>query len=77
MAYDNNSGGGFGGGERVMHQAGDSDGCTGGWLCSQCQKPIEKLPFKPDPARLNQLKCRDCHQKSRDQYGGGGGGRRF
>ena len=67
MAFNNN--GSFG--ERKMYQ--------GNWKCSECGKEITQLPFEPDPARLSQLKCRDCHQKSRDSFGGGqrGGGRRF
>ena len=48
--------------ERQTHKAGDADGCTGGWTCSKCQAAIEELPFKPDPARVGQLLCRDCHR---------------
>ena len=44
---------------------------SGNWKCSECGKEITELPFQPDENRLNQLKCRDCHQKSRDQFGGG------
>jgi ribosomal protein L37AE/L43A len=52
----------------VMHKAGDEDGCTGGWSCSKCGAAIEELPFKPDPARLNQLLCRDCHRARNQSF---------
>lgn len=45
----------------------------GNWKCSKCGKEITQLPFDPDPSRLDQLQCRDCHQKNRDSYRGGGG----
>jgi CxxC-x17-CxxC domain-containing protein len=45
----------------------------GNWKCSKCGRDITSLPFEPDPARLGQLQCRDCHQKSRDSFRGGGG----
>ena len=51
MAYDNN--------ERQMHQ--------GSWTCSKCGASITELPFEPDPSRLDQLTCRDCHRKDRPQ----------
>jgi formate-dependent nitrite reductase cytochrome c552 subunit len=54
--------------QRVMHKAGDEDGCTGGWSCSKCGAAIEELPFKPDPARLNQLLCRDCHRARNQSF---------
>lgn len=47
----------------------------GNWKCAECGKEITQLPFQPDENRINQLKCRDCHQKSRNSFGGGGGGR--
>lgn len=43
--------------ERQMHQ--------GNWTCGECGGAITELPFEPDPARLSQLKCRDCHRKGR------------
>ncbi len=49
--------------ERVWHQAGDADGCTGDWKCAKCGKAIDRLPFPPDQARLGQLLCRDCHKE--------------
>ncbi|MFQ5662048.1 MAG: hypothetical protein ACE5F2_02240 [Candidatus Paceibacteria bacterium] len=39
-------------GPRQMHQ--------GNWKCSSCSGDITELPFEPDPARADQLKCRDC-----------------
>lgn len=58
MAFDNNRRP-F---ERQMFQ--------GNWQCSQCSAPITQLPFEPDPARLNQLLCRDCHATKRRSFGG-------
>ncbi|MEK7566722.1 MAG: hypothetical protein AAB527_01125 [Patescibacteria group bacterium] len=65
MAYDNNFG------ERKMYQ--------GNWKCAKCGAEITQLPFEPDPARLGQLQCRDCHRKTRDSFRGGDsrGGRNF
>lgn len=37
----------------------------GNWTCSKCGNPITKLPFQPDPSRLDQLTCRDCFRESR------------
>lgn len=54
--------------ERVMHKAGDSDGCAGGWTCSKCGNEIAELPFAPDPNRLSQLLCRDCHRAARQSF---------
>ncbi|MEK7110239.1 MAG: hypothetical protein AAB759_01210 [Patescibacteria group bacterium] len=54
--------------ERVMHKAGDADGCTGEWACSKCGAKIDQLPFAPDPSRLGQLKCRDCHKASMGNF---------
>ncbi len=51
--------------ERVVHKAGDADGCTGGWVCSKCKAPIETLPFPPDPARMDRLLCNDCWRAER------------
>jgi len=33
----------------------------GNWKCGKCAKEINELPFNPDPSRLAQLTCRDCH----------------
>ena len=41
----------------------------GNWKCSKCNNPITQLPFQPDPTRLDQLTCRDCH-KARQNNGG-------
>ncbi len=66
MAYeDNNNRGGF---QREMVQ--------GSWTCSKCGAEIKELPFQPDPSRLGQLLCRDCHRE-RQQNFRGGSGRRF
>ncbi|MBT3282738.1 hypothetical protein HN375_01080 [bacterium] len=42
-------------GPRQMHQ--------GDWKCAGCGGAITELPFEPDPARADQLKCRDCFRK--------------
>jgi CxxC-x17-CxxC domain-containing protein len=44
---------------------------TGNWKCSKCGKEITELPFEPDPARLDQLLCRDCHRERRQAFRGG------
>ncbi|OGY64843.1 MAG: hypothetical protein A3A04_01885 [Candidatus Harrisonbacteria bacterium RIFCSPLOWO2_01_FULL_40_28] len=51
MAYDQNNSG-F---QRQMYK--------GNWKCAKCGGEITELPFNPDPARLNQLQCRKCHQE--------------
>jgi CxxC-x17-CxxC domain-containing protein len=56
MAYDDNQGG-F---QRKMYQ--------GNWKCSKCGKEITELPFDPDPSRLDQLLCRDCHREKRQTF---------
>jgi len=35
----------------------------GDWKCAKCAKAITELPFEPDPSRLDQLLCRDCHRE--------------
>ncbi len=65
MAFDNQEGG-F---NRVMHSAGDADGCAGNWSCSKCPAKIDKLPFTPDPNRLNELLCVDCHRARKQSFG--------
>ena len=52
MSFNRNDGGaGF---QRQMFK--------GDWKCSKCNGPITELPFNPDPSRLDQLLCRDCHR---------------
>lgn len=41
---------------------------SGKWVCSSCQTEISELPFEPDPARLNQLLCRDCHRQRASKF---------
>ena len=59
MAYQQNDGG-F---QRKMYQ--------GDWKCSKCGGEIKELPFQPDPDRLDQLLCRDCHREKRMSFRGG------
>jgi len=51
--------------EREMHK--------GNWACAQCGASITELPFEPDPSRVDQLKCRDCHRKGREERSDRGG----
>jgi len=55
----------FGGEQRQMHQ--------GNWQCSQCNSSITELPFEPDPSRINQLLCKNCHRERKQSFGGGEG----
>ncbi|MFH1867083.1 MAG: hypothetical protein ABIJ81_03310 [Patescibacteria group bacterium] len=36
-----------------------------GIKCANCGTDVTQLPFQPDPARLNTIRCRDCLRKSR------------
>lgn len=40
----------------------------GDWKCAECGAPITELPFEPDPSRMDQLRCRDCHRKRRASF---------
>ena len=60
MAFNDN------GSERQMVQ--------GDWQCSSCGNAITELPFRPDPDRVQNLKCRDCFKPRQQRMGGGGGG---
>ena len=57
MSDDRNNQQGF---SKPMHK--------GNWACSGCGNAITELPFEPDPAKLNQLKCKACYRS-----GGNGG----
>lgn len=35
--------------------------------CCDCGTPITQLPFPPDPARLDSVRCQDCMRKFRKQ----------
>ena len=48
----------------------------GDWKCCECGTAITELPFEPDPARVDTLKCRECHKKSMPKRSFGGNGRR-
>ncbi len=65
MAFERNNGGMGGGNFQRQMFSGD-------WKCSKCAGPIKELPFQPDPARLDQLLCRDCHRQNapRRDFGG-------
>jgi len=47
----------FNNGERPKHE--------GNWKCGKCGRAITSLPFKPNPERLDQLKCLDCFKAER------------
>lgn len=53
MAFQNR----YGDFERKMYK--------GEWKCAKCGTAITELPFNPDPSRIDQLQCRDCHRQSR------------
>ncbi|MEK7211104.1 MAG: hypothetical protein AAB731_00550 [Patescibacteria group bacterium] len=38
--------------------------------CCDCGAPIDKLPFNPDPARLDSIRCRECLRNRKPSYGG-------
>ena len=40
----------------------------GNWTCGKCSAEIKELPFEPDPSRLDQLLCRDCHRQRRQDF---------
>ena len=48
----------------------------GNWTCGKCGTAITELPFEPNPERLDELKCFDCHKKAREARGGGNRGSR-
>lgn len=69
MANDEN-----GGGSSDANQDGSASPSQGGFqkpmydvdeVCAQCGTQITKLPFPPNPARKNELKCVDCYRQSR------------
>ncbi len=35
--------------------------------CRDCGTSITQLPFQPDPARLESIRCQDCMRKFREQ----------
>lgn len=35
--------------------------------CRDCGTPITQLPFNPDPARLDSIRCQDCMRRFREQ----------
>lgn len=59
-----NSGGrGFGGYNRAPRPMVDVSALN--IKCADCGAAVTQLPFQPDPARLNTIRCRDCLRKSR------------
>jgi CxxC-x17-CxxC domain-containing protein len=58
MDFQRNDNGGFS--QRKTYQ--------GDWKCSKCSAAITELPFEPDPNRLGQLLCRDCHRERRQSF---------
>lgn len=42
----------------------------GDWKCSKCGTAITELPFDPDPSRLDQLLCRNCHREKTQSFRG-------
>ena len=58
MAFNDQGGAGMP--PRKMYQ--------GNWTCAKCGGAITELPFDPDPSRLGQLKCRNCHREERGNF---------
>lgn len=50
---------------RRNNNSGPRQKFQGDWTCSSCGGKITELPFEPDPARISNLKCFDCHKNSR------------
>ncbi len=59
MAYQDNNQGGF---QKQMFQ--------GNWKCSKCGADITELPFEPNPERVNELLCKNCHREKRQSFRG-------
>lgn len=59
MAFDDNQGGY----QRKMYPVDTT--------CAKCGKHIDEVPFPPDPARVNEILCRDCHREKRQSMRGG------
>jgi len=62
MAFDKSGGEPQGSFQRQMFDVSDMN-----VKCSDCGKAITQLPFKPDPARLDTIRCPDCWRKYREQ----------
>jgi len=63
MAFEKFGGRSQGGYQRQMFDVSDMN-----IKCCDCGKKIDKLPFKPDPARLDTIRCSDCLRKYREQH---------
>jgi len=50
-----------GGFQRQIHDVSDMN-----IKCMDCGVDINQLPFQPDPARLDSLRCKDCMRKYRE-----------
>ncbi len=57
--FDRGSQGGF---QRQMFDVSEMN-----VKCCDCSTPITKLPFNPDPSRLDTIRCQDCMRKWREQ----------
>ena len=55
------TGGDQGGFQRQMYDVSDMN-----IKCKDCGKAITQLPFQPDPARLDTLRCQDCMRTFRE-----------
>jgi CxxC-x17-CxxC domain-containing protein len=56
MAYQQNDDGS----ERQMYDVDEK--------CSKCGARIDKLPFKPNPDRVDRLMCLECYRASRSPH---------
>ncbi len=64
MAYQNDQGfSGRGFGQRQMFDVSSMN-----IKCCECGVEIKELPFNPDPNRIDQIRCRECMRKRREQF---------
>lgn len=64
MTYNDNQGGFSPRPQRQLFDVTDMN-----LKCASCGKPIEKLPFRPNPERTKDLYCYDCNKnRPRNNY---------
>lgn len=60
--FDERPQGGF---QRQMYDVSDMN-----IKCRDCGAAITQLPFQPDPARIDTIRCQECMRKYRDSRPG-------
>jgi len=53
---------------------GSANMVQGNWSCAKCGGKITSLPFEPDPSRVGDILCRDCHMEKRKSFRRSGSG---